>query len=235
MTDAKLADELHAISQELDEILANEKAAAIELERRFAKDHGAIEKLLQSVQEAKMAGRWRNIRFNVFDVLGRTRRERAHSNFLAWLLDPAEAHGLGDEFLRQFMARTIGTEPRSTVDVKVSPSPSGRSSEFRSGRMSFDIHVKGDCWCLVVETKIDDSSWESQCDKYQEYCNKLKARGEDAWLVYVTRPARRPSNRAIHWLSYSGVRLILESLTPDASAAPLIDHFCEHIISDLEV
>src|ERR1022692_2282659 len=90
MTNVKLANELQAISRELDEILANERAAAIELDRRFAEEHGAIEELLQSVQEAKLGGRWRNTRFNVFDVLGRPRLEEAHSSFLAWVLDPAE-------------------------------------------------------------------------------------------------------------------------------------------------
>lgn len=51
--------------------------------------------------------------------------------------------------------------------------------------------------------------------------------------MYVTRPARRPPG-TIDWLSYREVRLILESLRPDASAAKAIEHFCEHIISDLE-
>lgn len=43
-----MANELQAISRELDGILANERAAAIELDRRFAEEHGAIEKLFQS-------------------------------------------------------------------------------------------------------------------------------------------------------------------------------------------
>jgi hypothetical protein len=133
MTDGELADELQAISGELEEPLANEQ-------RRFDEDHGAIERLLQSVQEAIGAGQWRNTRFNVFEVLGRTRREQAHSNLLAWLLDPAEAHGLGDEFLRQFMAKAIGMGPPST-DVKVTP-------EFHCGLRNCDIHVKGDRWCF---------------------------------------------------------------------------------------
>ncbi|MCX6625673.1 MAG: hypothetical protein NTY38_32350 [Acidobacteria bacterium] len=62
-------------------------------------------------------------------------------------------------------------------------------------------------------------------------------RGELAWLVYVTRPARRPT-KAIRWLSYHDIRLILElileSLKPTPSAAMVIEHFCEHIMSDLE-
>jgi len=223
MTDGELAEELHAISVDLDEILANERDAAIDLDRRFAEDYGAIEELLQSVQEAKAAGGWRNTRFNVFDVLGRTRRERAHSSFLAWLLDPAEAHGLRDAFLRQFMAEAIGTEPHSTMDVTV-------SAELQCGGMRFDIHVKGDCWCLVVETKIDDPPGDDRCGKYQEYCRKLTDRGEQA---YVT-PARRPTN-STPWISCGEVRRILERLTPDPSAVMLTADFCEHIVSDLEV
>jgi hypothetical protein len=226
MTNSKLADELRAISLELDEVLSNEQAAAIELNRRFAEEYGAIEKLLQSVQEAKLAGRWRNTRFNILDVLGRPRLEGAHSRFLAWLLDPAEAHGFGDAFLREFIRRSVGEEPLSTEDVSVTP-------EYPCGDIRFDIHVKGDGWCLVVENKIGDFPWEQQCREYQAYCKKLTGRGEQAWLVYVTPPARRPS-RTIPWLPYREVRLILESLTPDTSVAMLIDHFCEHIISDLE-
>ncbi len=98
--------------------------------------------------------------------------------------------------------------------------------------MIFDIHVKGDHWSLVVENKVDDLPWEDQSIKYQKYCTKLIDRGEQAWLVYVT-PARRPSGM-IPWLSYRDVRLILETLTPDASAAMVIQDFCEHIMSDLE-
>jgi len=171
MTDRKLAYELRAISRGLDEILEKELKDDIELKRRFAEDHVAIEKLLQSVQQAKLSGFWRNTRFNVFDVLGRPRREEAHSGLLAWLLDPSEAHGLRDAFLRKFMRRSLGKEPPSTMDVSVSP-------EFRCGGMRFDIHVTGDRWCLVVENKIDDLPWEHQSREYQEYCRKVIDRGE---------------------------------------------------------
>jgi hypothetical protein len=72
-------------ARELDGILANERAEAIELKRRFGEEHGAIGNLLQSVQEAKLHGHWRHTRFNVFDVLGRHRSEEALSSFLAWV------------------------------------------------------------------------------------------------------------------------------------------------------
>jgi hypothetical protein len=75
MTDGELADELVAISRELEQLLAEEQ-------RRFDEDHGAIERLLQTVRETKATGQWRNTRFNLFDVLGRPRLEQAHSSFL---------------------------------------------------------------------------------------------------------------------------------------------------------
>ena len=41
--------------------------------------------------------------FNTFDVLRYADYEIRHSNVLAWLLQPAETHGLGDRFLRWFV------------------------------------------------------------------------------------------------------------------------------------
>jgi hypothetical protein len=140
--------------------------------------------------------------------------EEAHSRFLAWLLNPAEAHGLGDEFLRRFMAKVIGTEPRSLVDVTVTP-------EFRCGGSRFDIHVKGDRWCLVVENKVDDPPWDDQCGKYQEYCRKLTDRGEQAWLVYVT-PARRPTNLT-PWISFCGEEVQGIYVYPGATRSGIAD------------
>ncbi len=43
-------------------------------------------------------------RFNLFDAIGATHKELWHSDFLAFLLDPAENHGLGDGFTRLFLA-----------------------------------------------------------------------------------------------------------------------------------
>jgi len=225
MTNAKLASELQAISRELDEILAEETTAAIELDRRFTEEQGAIEELLVAIEKAKSDRYWRNTRLNVFDLLGRPRLEEAHSSFFAWLLDPTEAHGFGDAFLREFMRRIFQGDLPSTLDVCV-------SREFRCGGLRFDIYVEGNGWCLIVENKIDDQPWEEQSSEYQEYCRVLSKRGEQAWLAYVT-PARRPT-RGIPWLSYRDVRLILEALTPDPSAATLIQQFCHHILSDLE-
>jgi hypothetical protein len=50
-------------------------------------------------------------RFNIFDSLRIAKRELQHSNFLGWLLDPAESHGLGDIFQRAFLADISSRSP----------------------------------------------------------------------------------------------------------------------------
>ena len=52
-------------------------------------------------------------RFNIFDALGVVNAELRHSNFLAWLLDPAESHGLGGLFLRAVLMDLLLQTPTS--------------------------------------------------------------------------------------------------------------------------
>src|SRR5438093_10084008 len=50
-------------------------------------------------------------RFNIFDALGITRVEIRHSNFLAYILDPAESHGQGQVFLKAVLMDLLKDAP----------------------------------------------------------------------------------------------------------------------------
>lgn len=54
-------------------------------------------------------------KFNPFEILKIGHYELRHTNTLAWLLDPAENHGLGDTFLRAFIARFGTTDGRDSI------------------------------------------------------------------------------------------------------------------------
>src|SRR5229473_5999283 len=54
-------------------------------------------------------------RFNIFDALGLTRHEVRHSNFLAFILDPAESHGQGQIFLKAVLMDLLKQAP---VDLR---------------------------------------------------------------------------------------------------------------------
>lgn len=65
-------------------------------------------------------------RFNIFDALRATRDELKHSNFLAWLLDPAESHGQGPLFLKVVLWTCCRGRGRRAL-----PYPSRRSRSTR--------------------------------------------------------------------------------------------------------
>ena len=41
--------------------------------------------------------------FNIFDCVGMGKQEIKHSNFLSWLFNPKETHGMGDFFIKEFL------------------------------------------------------------------------------------------------------------------------------------
>ena len=50
-------------------------------------------------------------KFNIFDALGIARAEIRHSNFLAFILDPAESHGQGQLFLNALLMDLLKEAP----------------------------------------------------------------------------------------------------------------------------
>src|ERR1017187_3900529 len=45
--------------------------------------------------------------FNMFEAIGATRQELRHSDFLRFLLDPRERHGLRDYFLKTLFKKVL--------------------------------------------------------------------------------------------------------------------------------
>lgn len=45
--------------------------------------------------------------FNIFEAIGAVRQELRHSDFLAFLLNPQENHGLGDAFIKRLLQKIL--------------------------------------------------------------------------------------------------------------------------------
>src|SRR5438270_11312729 len=45
--------------------------------------------------------------FNIFEAIGAVWQELRHSDFLAFLLDPQQNHGLGDVFLKRLLQKVL--------------------------------------------------------------------------------------------------------------------------------
>jgi hypothetical protein len=146
------------------------------------KHSAEVQVFLQEISERIKTGRWHTSGWNIFDVLGRVRLEDAHSDVLAWLFTPWEAHGLGDRFLLEFV-RAVGTEPL----------PNGRVREVETreeigpNHERIDIEVRGDSWVLAVENKIDDAERSGQTEIYAQHYRRLRKAGFVVFGVFLTR------------------------------------------------
>jgi hypothetical protein len=58
-------------------------------------------------------------RFNPLKILKVNELEIRHSNILAWLLDPNENHGLGQEFIKKFMGEVILSNENIDLNMSI--------------------------------------------------------------------------------------------------------------------
>ncbi|WP_066681873.1 PD-(D/E)XK nuclease family protein [Caulobacter sp. CCH9-E1] len=108
-------------------------------------------------------------RFNPIRVMRMERMEIRHSAILAWLLDPAESHGLGDKFLKAFLGEALrgqsGLGAPTAMDIARADM---RDAIVRREWQNIDIfiHSVRNGWGFVVENKYDSSQHEGQLSKY---------------------------------------------------------------------
>lgn len=109
-------------------------------------------------------------RLNIFEAVNMTRQEIRHSRFLAFLLDPRESHGLGDQFLRSVLkacASKHPSPPLSRLDVAISRLD---DAIVHCERDRFDITVELPALSVmfVIENKIGAKEGGEQLNGYRE-------------------------------------------------------------------
>ncbi len=115
----------------------------------------------------------RTSQFNFFEAVDIVRQETRHSSFLAWLMDPAHTHGLGDAFLKGFLfktsvaARGLGIETISPIDVDVWDLS---GTEVRREWKNIDITLleKSRRFVCLIENKVHSSEHSDQLRRYRE-------------------------------------------------------------------
>lgn len=143
-------------------------------------------------------------KFNIFDALGIVRAEIRHSNFLGWLLDPADTHGTGQLFLRAVLMDILHRAPndiRPLSPVEID----GRDLagvEVRREQDHIDILIAADDPKIVVaiENKIDSDEHSNQLERYRDAVTK-RYPDHDALYVFLTREGDEPSDE--QWSPYS--------------------------------
>ncbi len=144
------------------------------------------------------------------EVVNQHRKELAHSRILAWLLDPAEFHGLGTYTLKKFLEACVLCQmetlqnffrgmPSDVVDcilvdqTKISAVEVFSEYSIEGGRI--DVFVKVSLLCanrvekrlwVLIENKVDSSEQKSQTRRYKNWVESENANYDYTLFVYLT-------------------------------------------------
>ena len=146
-----------------------------------------VGRIVQLDAKQREEGEKRGEMFNIFEILKvETDETRAHSAFLAVLLNPKGKHGAGDRFLRAFintMDWLKGFE-FDTQDAKVEIEyPIGNKNEDATEGGRIDILITStDGKAVIIENKIYAGDQEKQLVRYANYAKK---KFSDYRLLYL--------------------------------------------------
>ncbi len=116
-------------------------------------------------------------KFNIFKVLGMQKgSENRHSNFIVWLLNPAESHNLHEQFLDKFLKSiSINVDKYNLENVSIK-----REDANENGRP--DIIVESDEFICIIEVKFGAKETNYQCKRYYNYYKDLQ---KDTHYVFL--------------------------------------------------
>lgn len=190
--------------------------------------------------------------FNIFEAVGMESQETKHSAFLAFLLDPQQPHGLGNDFLKLLLQRAlIGTSTAplpinivrlhlmSLVETLVE-----RERSVVSGRIDILLINRRHEFAVIIENKLLTSEHDDQLTRYYEIVQK-NHRDRSVLGLYLTVDGERPSDSRYLPISYSAIAEIIESLVVSRTSVlgpdvrTLLSHYAQmlrrNVVNDPEI
>lgn len=152
---------------------------------------------------------------NIFRALAISRREIRHSNFLSYLFDPHENHGLRDIVLRKFLRDIFAdsrAEGRTLFDADTLYL---RQIEIRREWRNIDLLILLPEDVITIENKVDSSDHSNQLARYRKIIEE-SFQGKTHHFVYLTQFGNDPDDQseADIWMNYSYIQIadILERI-----------------------
>jgi hypothetical protein len=186
--------------------------------------------------------------FNIFEALGAVRQEVRHSDFLAFLLDPAENHGLGDEFARRLLQRILSSAGAGAVGLSPIDLDIWSLDALAVEREWHDIDIllldEPHRLAVVIENKIGCVEHSDQLARYFKAATQ-RCPGWKIVGIYLTPDAEPPSHECYIAADYLSVCQIVEKLiesrssTIGADVRTMMVHYAQmlrrHIVSESEI
>lgn len=223
------------------ETLANQmrqaKLTDKDLLEEFVVDNIELEQLEEKLRQ-----------FNIFEAVGMQYQEIRHSAFLAFLLDPQQTHGLGEDFLKKVLQRAVlGTKSAShPVDAVKLHLMNLTKTTVKREWSKIDVLLLNEHYHLavIIENKLQSGEHDNQLDRYyqrvqQEY---------PTWRIlalYLTIDGTLPSHSHYLPISFTDIADIVDNLVksretilgPDVRI--LMQHYVQmlrrNIVSDAEL
>lgn len=186
--------------------------------------------------------------FNVFEALGAVRQELRHSCFLAFLLDPEENHGLGDEFAKRLLQKVLITAgdqsmPLTPIDLDILDL---NELVVQQEWQNLDILLteKNHRLAVIIENKIDSSEHSNQLERYFQVVSQYYP-GWNVFGIYLTPEGETSSHSGYLSTSYTTICEIVERIVESRSSTlgtdvrSLMVHYTQmlrrHIVTESEV
>ncbi|MGJ8643337.1 MAG: PD-(D/E)XK nuclease family protein [Luteolibacter sp.] len=176
----------------------------LEALNRFIVDCPELEKL-----EALLGG------FNLFQVLKFEYGEIRHSNVLAWLLDPAESHGLGQAFIQRLLMRILHESDKTTnitpVDIHCWQPV---SFEIRREWNHIDLLcvvtlTGGETWVVCIENKVNALQRLNQLVDYRKVVEDYFPDAKRRLYILLSKNREEPEDEEYHIADYNQVHRTL--------------------------
>lgn len=159
-------------------------------------------------------------KMNFLEVLGVSDKENVHSNFLKWLLDPREIHGLSDYFLKKFLEKVLmkgktAIPNISVVDIDVANLNDAivRREEPLKGRADITIESESNKIYCLIENKLQYVDDEAQFRRYYEATISNYPKDYTKIFVYLNpEDAPLPSDLPFIPFGYGDMSGLIEDL-----------------------
>ncbi len=184
--------------------------------------------------------------FNIFEAIGAVRQELRHSDFLSFLLDPSQNHGLGDAFLKRFLKHVViraADSPISAVEIDVADM---RDAVVLREWQNIDIlvHDASNHLVCAIENKVGSREHSGQLTRYRDIIT-YEFPDYRILFVYLTPEGDTPSDEAYIPFDYGEIADLVDTVrethesTLGIAVSILMRHYTtmlrRHIVSDSEI
>jgi len=178
-------------------------------------------------------------RFNPIKTMGLEQRELTHSNILCWLFDPQESHGLGDRFLKSFIAEALqGHEADHQPSALEISHSNMMDAEVRREWFNIDILVLSEQkhWVFVIENKLRTTQHGEQLQRYMNYVKERFGKDYRYGGVFLTLSDEKPEDDRYAPIRYKVIGELIERLQKQDEHffSPDVKTFIRHYLEIIE-